>query len=520
MLTDRAASALPGAPGRPTLAQLPGAGWPAWAALPLTLALVTVAGRAAGVNATTAGFAYLLLVLGFSTWSGWAVGIAASVGATFCLNYFFLPPVGGLTIAEPANWVALGAFLVSSALVSRLVSLAREQAAEAERRRREVETLYDLCFSLFAVSQRSGVLGEAAARTLAAIGAESGGLLVDDEHGTFEWASRVGEVLPELDEPRARQALAGGHLLETAAVIGGDGSSRTVYLPLSAGGRFNGVLVAREVAASRAVLEPAARLLALAIERERLLAEAAHLEAARQSEQLKTSLLRAVSHDLRTPLTAMRLSVESLGRQLAGQPQAAASLETLAREEQRLSRRIDNLLAFARLEAGVALPHRTSIPAASLVAAARESLASVFAGRRLEVAIEPGCPELDVDPSLTLEILVNLLENAARASAAGEPIAVTAERDPENPGVVRLEVLDRGPGMPASVKSLWRASGFGRRASDGEAADSAPGGLGLAIANAFAEAHGGALALLDRPGGGTIARLTLPAVSEPDEEAP
>src|SRR3954465_6431883 len=147
----------------------------AWLALPFAAALVTLLARFAGANATTAGFAYLLLVLGLATWGGWAVGAAASVVAMGCFNFFFLPPFGTLTIQEPANWAALVTFLVASTVASRLVATAprrgvgapaHRRAEEAQSRQREVEILYDLCFSLFAASQRPGILGEAAARTL------------------------------------------------------------------------------------------------------------------------------------------------------------------------------------------------------------------------------------------------------------------------------------------------------------------------------------------------------------------
>src|SRR3954447_21571825 len=161
-----------------------------WIAAPLAVALVTAVGRAAGANAPTIGSFYLVAVLGLAAWGGWAVGATASVAAMLCFNYFFLPPLGTLTISEPANWVALLAFLAASTFASRLVATARMQAEEAQRRRREVEALYDLCFSLFAVSQRPGVLGEAAARTLRAIGATSGVLLLGD---AGEVASTVGE---------------------------------------------------------------------------------------------------------------------------------------------------------------------------------------------------------------------------------------------------------------------------------------------------------------------------------------
>ena len=453
-----------------------------WIAAPLAVALVTVAGRWAGANAPTIGSFYLVAVLGLAAWGGWAVGATASVAAMLCFNYFFLPPLGTLTVAEPANWVALISFLIASTFASRLVTTARREAEEARQRRREVEILYDLSFGLFAVSQRPGVLGEAAARTLRAIGAESGALFL-------------------------------GGSSEPVSVIGDPSAEPAVYLPLEIGGVSVGVLAARGATAPRSVLEPAGRLLALAIERERLLAESAHLEAMRESDVLKTSLLRAVSHDLRTPLTAMRLEVESLGPFVADRPEAAARVQGLALEQERLARRIDNLLSLARLEAGVARPHPEPVPPAALFRAARESLERVLAGRPVEVGIEPRCPDAWTDPSLTLEILVNLLENAARIAPPDPPLELAATPAPEG---VWLEVRDRGPGLPAGVRRLLESPREARQT--GGSGDSASGGLGLRIAQGLADANGGTLALLDRPGGGTIARLTLPAAPEPEVE--
>ncbi|MFL6196794.1 MAG: DUF4118 domain-containing protein [Thermoanaerobaculia bacterium] len=461
-----------------------------WIAAPLAIALVTAAGRAAGANATTIGFFYLAAVLALATWGGWAVGAAASVAAMLCFNYFFLPPFGTLNVAEPANWAALLAFLGASTLASRLVATARREAEEAQQRRREVEILYELSFGLFAVSQRTGVLGEAAARTLRAVGADSGLLLLGD---AGEAASAIGEERIEPDEAALRETRETRRIFDKGAVI---------YIPLEVGGTLNGVLVASGASAPRAVLEPAGRLLGLAVERERLLAESAHLEAMRESDTLKTALLRAVSHDLRTPLTAMRLEIESLERQVRDRPAARESLRGLELEQGRLTRRIDNLLSLARVEAGVARPRPEPTPPGDLFRAARESLAPLLAGRPVEVRTAPGCPDAWVDPSLAVEILVNLLENAARAAPAGPPIELAAAPGPDG---VRIEVLDRGPGLPAGIR---------RRA---DPADSAAGGLGLRIAHGLAEANGGRLELLDRPGGGTIARLALPAAPEPEE---
>lgn len=443
-----------------------------WAAVPLAVGGVTLAGRAAGANAITAGFLLLVAVLGLATWGGWAVGAAASVAATLCLNFFFLHPTGTFSIEDPSNWVALGSFLAASALVSRLVARARQEAAAALARQRELEVLYELSFDLFAATP--GALGEAASRTLQALGADGGALVLGDGEPVIP-----GEPL-EVDRTLVDAAWKGAGILE-------DGG--TSYIPLQVGGQVTGVLLAVEPTAPLAVLEPAVRLLALAVERERLLREAAHLEAVRESDALKTALVRAVSHDLRTPLTSMRLEIEGLERRVAD-PETRAGLRALSLQQERLTRRIDNLLSLARLEAGVARPHPEPTPPGSLFRAAREGLALVLEGRALQVRVQPGCPDLWADPSLTLEVLVNLLENAARAAPPERPLELAAE---SMDGHVRIEVRDRGPGM-------------GERPSEG---------LGLRIARSLAEANGGTLALLDRPGGGTIVRLDLPAA--PDE---
>jgi two-component system, OmpR family, sensor histidine kinase KdpD len=446
-----------------------------WAAVPLALGGVVLVSRAAGANEITAGLLLLVAVLGLATWGGWTVGAVASVAATLCLNFFFFHPTGTFIIEAPSNWVALGCFLAASTLVSRLVARARQEAAEALTRQRELEVLYDLSFSLFTATP--GALGEAAARTLRALGAESGALFLAGSEPVL----LIGT--PEVDVTFIEAARKGSGILE-------DGG--TSYIPLQIGGQVGGVLLAAEPTAPPAVLEPAVRLLALAVERERLLREAAHLEAVRESDSLKTALLRAVSHDLRTPLTSMRLEIENLERGLAKRPEELASLHSLSRQQERLTRRIDNLLALARLEAGVARPHPEPTPAGSLFRAARESLALILEGRAVQVRIQPGCPDLWADPAVSLEVLVNLLENAARAAPPGQPLELAAE---SVNGHVRIEVRDRGPGLGEGLSE----------------------GLGLRIARSLAEADGGSIELLDRPGGGTIARLDLPAAPELEE---
>jgi two-component system, OmpR family, sensor histidine kinase KdpD len=394
--------------------------------------------------------------------------------------------------------VALAVFLVASVLVSRLAAREKRRAEDAEARRTEMEALYDLSIDLFAATNRIGALGDAAGRALRTMGASGGGLVLFRD-GEPEIITSVGSGLDAADP-----LLPGVMRASEPAELPAEGGTRDVYLPLAVGGQASGVLVIRGTRAEHNALASAGRLVALAVERERFLAESAHLDALKESDALKTSLLRAVSHDLRTPMTAIRMGLEALRR---GTPDDAALRETVdvvARETERLSRRIDNLLSMARLDAGTFVPHPEPTPAADLFRRATESLRLVLEGRLLEIQVDPNCPDLFVDPALALEILANFLENAARAAPPDRPLELRAEPSPLDANRVWLEVLDRGPGVSTAIKS--KAAG---RPSSGD--DSGRGGLGLEICRTLSSAVGGNVALLDRPGGGTIARVDLPA---------
>lgn len=341
-------------------------------------AIVTIAGRAMQLNANTAGFAFLIVVLIASLRGALVAGMIASIAATLAYNYFFFPPLYTFTIHDTANWVALAAFLVTSVVVSRLVLAAREQAQRA------VE---------------------------------------------------------------------------------------------------------------------------LAAERERFLEENAHVEALRESETLKTSLLRAISHDLTTPLTAITIHTESLRRN--ADPQWSEPVAGIADETARLRRRIDNLLAMARLEAGKSKPRREPTPPADLFRAVRENLPLVFTARPVTVRVDEDCPDLNVDPVLALEILVNLIENAHRVSPPHAPLELTARPHPQRDAVVRIEVLDRGPGVPDGL-----ADANGNLVA-GATSDVAQRGLGLEIAQSLAIANGGSIGITPRPGGGAVARLDVPSAPLP-----
>jgi len=450
-------------------------------------ALVTALGRELDMNPSTAGFLFLIVVLVSSLRGGLLVAMVASVIATLSYNFFFFPPLHTLSISEPANWVALAAFLVTSVIVNRLVIDARVAAERADQRRNELETLYALSIELFT----AGAVGDATERALKLLGAKSSSLAFFDAQSTpeLEHLQRSGEPL-ELPSP--------------------DG--RDVYLPLFLGGKVTGALIARGTDASLPALVSASRLIGLALEREKFLEENAHVQALRESETLKTSLLRAISHDLTTPLTAITIHTEGLRRKAERDAELKDSVSGIAGETSRLRRRIDNLLAMARLEAGKAKPRREPTPPADLFRAVRENLPLVFGARQILVHVEGDCPDANVDPFLALEILVNLIENAHRVSPPETAIELRARTHPLDPNQVRIEVLDRGPGMPPGV-----ADADGNLLA-GATSDVAQRGLGLEIARTFAAANGGSLGITPRPGGGTIARIDVPAALLPESE--
>lgn len=238
-------------------------------------------------------------------------------------------------------------------------------------------------------------------------------------------------------------------------------------------------------------------------ERQKLIEEQAHMQALRESETLKTSLLRAISHDLSTPLTAITIHTQALRRKGGHDDDLKEAISGIADETSRLHRRIDNLLAMARLEAGKAKPHPEPTPPADLFHAVRDNLPLVFQSRPVTVRVEEDCPDANVDPSLALEVLVNLIENAHRVSPPGARLELVARAHPLDRSRVRIEVLDRGPGLPPGVADA------GGNILPGATSDVA--GLGLEIARTLAVANGGSIAITPREGGGTVARFDVPA---------
>ncbi|NUQ53558.1 MAG: hypothetical protein HUU19_12780 [Phycisphaerales bacterium] len=286
--------------------------------------------------------------------------------------------------------------------------------------------------------------------------------------------------------------------------------ARVLCVPLRSGSSVLGVLALAPRSQStsshreRSVLDAFVQQGALALERARLSEEAKAAVLKARTEEMRSSLLSAVSHDLRTPLAAITGAASALRDPGGGldADQRADLVITIGEEAERLERLVANLLDMTRLESGALVVKRDWVPLEEIVGAAATRLEAKLRGRTVSVSLPLDLPLLSVDPVLLEQVFVNLLENAVRHTPPGSPIDVAARRDDE---AVVVEVSDRGPGIPSGDEERVFEKFY-----RGPAAPGGGVGLGLAICRGIAEAHGGTLKAEARPGGGSTFRLRLP----------
>lgn len=450
------------------------------------------------LNAASAGFLLLVGVLLIASRESLFVSGASALLATMSYNYFFFPPKRTFAIEDPENWIALVTFLVTSLLAHRLFVREREQFARAYTAREETEALYDLSFALLKDVQGMPQIGAAAARYLERIGAASGALILFGASAQHQQVLvSTGAPLSDEVEDIAAGVARHGRLTDIPSRFG-----RDVCVPLIVGGRTRAALLTRGPIPGTSALESAANLLAFAIEREQFVTDRAHVQALRETNELKTSLLQAVSHDLKSPLTVLSVESEALLRMGQENEAALVHARTIREEVGRLHRRIDNLLTVARFESGMISPRLEPTPPADLFRAARESLWTVTTARALQITVAEDAPDLLVDPSIALEIVINLIENAGHASPAGATIELHAMSSEDAKDRVWVEVRDRGEGLPPEQA---------RRVRVIDPPDVPARGLGIELARTLAMLSGGSVEWFSRPGGGTIARLDVPA---------
>jgi two-component system sensor histidine kinase KdpD len=442
-------------------------------------------------NATTVALAYLLVTLFVASMGDVIVAIATSGLATLCFNFFFLPPIGTLTIADPHNWVALFSFLVVSIVASRLSTTARTRAREALERRNEVTRLFDLTRDILLTTEREGALAVIARHVARRFELDIVAICVPQGDGGWQ-IHQGGATAVTLPPAELNRAFAAG-----AATIEFDARTRTYgghreilsdqgpvsLTPVRIGTRAIALLATAGRLLEAGTRDAIAGIVAIALERSQFLEERRGAELARHRAELASALLASLSHDLRTPLTAIRTAVTNLDSVSLTEVQRQEQARVAAGELDRLTRLFDEILDMARIDAGTVRPRRSWTTPAEVVEAAMSHAAPALAGRDVRVDARED-QAVEIDPRLAASGLVHLLENAARYAPAG-PIDVRGWTDAEG---LRLDVRDDGPGLePQEIERLfepfYRGELFRGRV---------PGtGMGLAITRGLVAADGG-----------------------------
>lgn len=462
-------------------------------------------------NAATVSTTYLLIVLVVATLSRLWVAVATSMLAMFCFNFFFLPPVGTVTIADPQNWVALFAFLFVSLTASHLSDVARTRTEEAVARRDELARLFDLSRDVLVMTDSREAMAWLARSVARRFDLDHVAIALPraDEWDVFD----ANPDLVTLEPTQLTHAFAAAHTrlefdarartyVGHQAIVIGD---RTVKLvPLRVGTRPVGLMAVTGRPVEPGTLDALAGVVAIGIERAQLLEERRTAEVTRKSEELKSALLASLGHDLRTPLTAIRIAAGNIKSTWLGEREREEQTDLILSEVERLSRLFENILDMARIDAGATAAEARWTHPSEIVAAARGQVEQALQGHPIETLEEPDVL-VCLDPRLTATALAHLLENAAHYSPAGSPISLTVRATNEG---LWIEVRDRGPGI-AAVDQQHLFERFYR----GTAAKGRPSGtgMGLAIARGLLALEHGRIWAENCVDGGARFTIVVPA---------
>jgi len=442
-------------------------------------------------NPTTVALSFLILVLLTSAFWGFRLALITAFVATAVFNFFFLPPVGTFTIADPQNWIALFAFLITAVVASNLAERARRQTEIAQGRRREVERLYALSQQLLTVDNTAQLLNLLPEQITQTFGATGAALIVSGRQTIYR--SR-----PDLrfDVDMLLRSNARGEISESEDVS---------YVPLRIGIRTAGALAVVGAKLSHESLEAIGSLVGIATERTRAIEELSSTRAAQESEKLRSALLDSVTHEFRTPLTGIKASVTALLEQNAlDAAQQRELLSVIDEETDRLNRLVGEAAEMAQLDAHMVqlepLPHRP----AELIETVVERSKTLLAGHHVDVDVAAGLPEVPFDFERMCEVVTHLLENAAKYAPKGSTVRVTAE---QQSGELIINVADQGSGIDSLEQSMIFEKFYRGRQQRLMAHGT---GMGLAISKVIVEAHGGSISLVSQPGVGSVFSVHLP----------
>jgi len=447
------------------------------------------------VTAATAGFCYLVAILLIARFLGSREAIVASLPATLCFDYFFLPPFGTFTITDPQNWAALFAFLATAIVASQLSTYAKQSAQDALERQQDTERLYALSRAILLTEANREAPKQIAHQIERIFEFPAVALYVRD---TGEIHRAGPEDLQGIEDP-LRQAAVQGTLTQ-------DETAQTTVTAIRLGGQPIGSLAIRGRLLSDGALQALSSLVAIALEKVRGQEATSRAEAARQSEELKSTLLDAIAHEFKTPLTSIKAAATALLSETVPKAEEQRELISIVNEEaDHLGRLVTEALQMARIEAGKIQLNKRMHPIEELISNALQQMRPLAEGRTLEVSIARGLPNVPVDPELMQLAIRQLLDNALKYSPPDSPVTIRALR---RNGGLEIKVSDQGSGIPERDRSrvfdkYYRGSNNRSRVTGT--------GMGLTIAREIIRAHGGEIWVESEPGKGSEFSFTLPA---------
>jgi two-component system sensor histidine kinase KdpD len=446
------------------------------------------------VNQTTVALTLLLAILAVSAVWGMVVSVFMSSVAMLVFNYEFLPPIGKFTIADPQNWVALGAFLVTSIVGSQLSARIRRQADEAHSRRREIERLYKFSQKLLGEGNVIQLMNAIPNYIVESFEAGAAELFLPQKDKFY----RSGYGAAHLDEEKMKTTF-----LRDEMTI--EPQHSVYFVPVHLGVKAIGSLGISGARLSRQTLDAVGSMVAIAVERARAVEQLGETEAERQGERLKSALLDSVTHDFRTPLTSMKAAVTSLlASGNVAVPQAHELLTIINEECDRLNHLVEEASEMARLEAGEIELHFAPTSMEEIVQGALALSKSSLGAREIQLKVSPELPPVEADIDRAQDILVKLIDNANLYSPKDQPIIITAELSGD---YVTTSVADRGPG----IDDLEQGMIFDKFYRGKDQRYLVRGtGMGLPIARAIVSAHKGTIGVTSQLGHGSVFSFSLP----------
>jgi two-component system sensor histidine kinase KdpD len=466
------------------------------ACVAIVATIVLVFFRWLHVNPTTVGFSFLLAVLLISTTWGLRYATFTAILATAAYNFFFLPPLFKLTIADPQNWIALAAFLVTAGVASQLSERARRGMAFADQRRREVERLYAFSQQLWLSENVFELLNIIPKHIVDSFELTGAALFLEAKQETYFLNDRSRTLFPA------------DHLKSISArgepVL--DRELRVCFMPVRMGVRSVGALGLAGCDLSRESLEAIGSLVAIAIERANTVEKLTRSEAVRESDRLRSVLLDSVTHEFRTPLTSIKASAETLLSDAnLDKPQRTDLLQVINEESDRLNRLVGEAGEVAQLDAHQLHFHFEAHQMREAVDQAVKNSQPALRHHPVEISIPPNVPAVRVDLERVTEVISQLLDNAGKYSPEDAPIKIGIELQGSE---VITSVADQGPGIDEMEQEMIFEKFYRGR----DQRMIMPGtGMGLPIAKAIVELHGGKIAVVSQLGRGSVFYFSLPA---------